>query len=616
MPIRQALLARASAASTSPEPFASHVDILTAAQDMETAIHARSGLAAAAAIRSAQAQVLHAAAYLKLAGAPALSAQGAALAKQLAALAAAAAGKSGSALAAYQGQTLYAFQGQLRAFNASVRALGRRGAAIGAVSLGRPRPRRGRGLYATSGVLTITPGQSVALPVTVTVSASFPVYWSCAVQAVDQSGTVLAQATKQASGSASFDLTLGPLNTAGAQVSFRGTLNAYADAAMTQAIPGSPATASTGVEVAVQGAASFSTGISSVSGAVGSPAQATITVKNTGGGPGATVVSGVLVAGGVVQGHMTSVNTGTLQPGASQTLTMTSAGSLSSEFAGTTLELAIAPGTAMASAAAGSAFPQGLPGESGYNFVVAASGSGGSGTGAGGSGGGGSTAPLSISVPGSVAAGSTLILTVSFNGAPAGATVSGTVSAAGGYLAYIPAQSLNPTGAASGAADISVYIPPSWGGRAATVTVSAFGQSAQGTVQVGAGAVQQGNASFAVTALGFLAPPVAGSPLDMNGTIKNVGGASGGATASGWVAVVSSGLVVSILYSNGTIVLGPGGYGPISITGNPIPAAYAGQTLVAIMVPNGISGFPAVGGPSPSLQGIFGVGYKQFVLGS
>lgn len=277
MPIRQALLARASAASTSPEPFASHVDILTAAQDMETAIHARSGLAAAAAIRSAQAQVLHAAAYLKLAGAPALSAQGAALAKQLAALAAAAAGKSGATLAAFQGQTLYAFQGQLRSFNAAVRALGHRGAAVGAVSLGRPRPRRGRGLFATSGVLTITPGQAVALPVTVTVSASFPVYWSCAVQAVDQSGAVMAQATKQASGSASFDLTLGPLNTAGAQVSFRGTLNAYADAAMTQAIPGSPATASTGVEVAVQETASSS----GASFSFGAPAATSLPVGGT-----------------------------------------------------------------------------------------------------------------------------------------------------------------------------------------------------------------------------------------------------------------------------------------------------------------------------------------------
>lgn len=610
MPIRQALLARASAASTSPEPFASHVDILTAAQDMETAIHARSGLAAAAAIRAAQAQVVHAAAYLKLAGAPALSAQGAALAKQLATLAAAAAGKSGAALAAYQEQTLYAFQGNLRAFNAAVRALGQRGAAIGAVSLGRPRPRRGRGLYATSGVLTVTPGQSVALPVTVTVSASFPVYWSCTVQAVDQSGTVLAQASKQASGSANFDLMLGPLNTAGAQVSFRGTLNAYADAAMTQTIPGSPATTSTGVEVSIQGAASFSVGISSVSGAVGSPAQARISVTNTGGGAGSTVVSGVIVDRGAVVGHMTSVTTGTLQPGASQSLMMTSAGALSSEYAGVTLELAAAPGTAMANAAIGSAFPQGLPGETGHNFVVQPSSSG-----SGSSGGGVSAVPLAVSA-GATAAGTAMVITISFSGAPSGATVTGTVTAPGGYAAYFGPLALNPTGASAGAQDVSVYIPPSWGGLAATVSVTALGQSAKTTVQIGAGTVQQGNSSFAVVGFGFEDPPVAGSELLMSATIKNVGSASGGATAIGWVNAASTGRVVGLLYSNGTINLGPGGYGPISVAGTPIPSAYAGQTLYAILVPNGISGTPSIGAIPPSLQNISGFRAVSFVLGS
>jgi hypothetical protein len=95
-----------------PEPFASMVDVLTAAQAVERAIHAPSALVAAAALTQARAQVLHAAGYLQLAGLEALRRQALDLAADLVVLRA---GLPRRGLAAYQNGPIYAFQGKLAA---------------------------------------------------------------------------------------------------------------------------------------------------------------------------------------------------------------------------------------------------------------------------------------------------------------------------------------------------------------------------------------------------------------------------------------------------------------------------------------------------------------------
>jgi len=96
-----------------PEPFASHVDVLTAAQYIERAIHARTAHAAAYWLRRARAQVLHARDYWRTAGQPTLAAWSDEVAARLGGLAATASGLRPAGLAGWQSGVLYPFQGYM-----------------------------------------------------------------------------------------------------------------------------------------------------------------------------------------------------------------------------------------------------------------------------------------------------------------------------------------------------------------------------------------------------------------------------------------------------------------------------------------------------------------------
>lgn len=98
-----------------PEPFASTVDILTAAQHVETAIHTRTGAIAAAQLRLAAVQLDHASIYFKTYGKPNLSHITAMASNLLSSEAQYGSVLTGKSLATWQQDTLYTqVQGTLR----------------------------------------------------------------------------------------------------------------------------------------------------------------------------------------------------------------------------------------------------------------------------------------------------------------------------------------------------------------------------------------------------------------------------------------------------------------------------------------------------------------------
>lgn len=103
-----------------PEPWASWIDVVTAAQALETAIHAPSARVAAHALRMVQLQCTHAAAYQQAAGRATQAQQAAMVAAEAGRLATATARTPAAQLPPWQASTLYAFQGVLRALAGAV----------------------------------------------------------------------------------------------------------------------------------------------------------------------------------------------------------------------------------------------------------------------------------------------------------------------------------------------------------------------------------------------------------------------------------------------------------------------------------------------------------------
>ena len=98
-----------------PEPWASWIDLVTASQSLERAIHAETPQAASLALRAVAHQVLFAAAYQETAHRPAVAAQLRALAQRLQQYAAQAATLSAADLPRWQQGPWYRFQGELAA---------------------------------------------------------------------------------------------------------------------------------------------------------------------------------------------------------------------------------------------------------------------------------------------------------------------------------------------------------------------------------------------------------------------------------------------------------------------------------------------------------------------
>jgi len=108
---------------TQPEPFASMVDIITAAQYIEAAIHASSGEEASKDLQLASDQMLHAKAYFDTASSinnlykivySRLSAQAGSLSQELITMSNNVKNMEGTQLANYQAGTIYPFQGKVR----------------------------------------------------------------------------------------------------------------------------------------------------------------------------------------------------------------------------------------------------------------------------------------------------------------------------------------------------------------------------------------------------------------------------------------------------------------------------------------------------------------------
>ena len=98
-----------------PEPFASEVDVWTAAQHLERAIHAPSASAARFWLLRAEAQIDHAAVYQQTYGQIPLADRARQVASALHQLAHATGLQSAQALPVWQAGPLYAFQGVLSA---------------------------------------------------------------------------------------------------------------------------------------------------------------------------------------------------------------------------------------------------------------------------------------------------------------------------------------------------------------------------------------------------------------------------------------------------------------------------------------------------------------------
>jgi hypothetical protein len=104
-----------------PEPWASWIDLVTASQSLERAIHAATPHDASLALRAAASQVRFAAAYQETAHRPAVAAQLRALAQRLQQYAAQAATLSTADLPRWQQGPWYRFQGELAAAAVKVR---------------------------------------------------------------------------------------------------------------------------------------------------------------------------------------------------------------------------------------------------------------------------------------------------------------------------------------------------------------------------------------------------------------------------------------------------------------------------------------------------------------
>jgi hypothetical protein len=109
--------------SLHPEPWASHIDLLSASQALEVAIHAADPVAAATAVSSAATQVANAYGYLRDAGYATQAGYLAEALAQLQRLAADTRGQSPQSLPHWQQAGLYPFQGVIAWLDSQVMAL-------------------------------------------------------------------------------------------------------------------------------------------------------------------------------------------------------------------------------------------------------------------------------------------------------------------------------------------------------------------------------------------------------------------------------------------------------------------------------------------------------------
>lgn len=141
------------------------------------------------------------------------------------------------------------------------------------------------GVLATATTLTIQPGQSFGVPVTITQTGGQPVYWRLSATASTQQGQSATMtdsggiAAITGSGSATVDL-YSPALTASGSYTLQAVLYGYADAAMTREYPGGPLTATqTAVVTVAQGTSSTAVGGSSTSSTT-LPAGAGLAIAN------------------------------------------------------------------------------------------------------------------------------------------------------------------------------------------------------------------------------------------------------------------------------------------------------------------------------------------------